>query len=472
MNPCATIDERLEDFQEGLLDPDARREVESHLLDCPACRAAFRRAKDIEGVLVRAREREAPAPRWNVPMAAAALLLVALLGGFLLPAARPPLIRSAKSGPWSDPATWEGGAVPGEGARAQVRAGHAVVFDVVTEKPLRLVHVAGTLSFAKDRDTRLDVALLKVHPGEVCTDDGFECEADLSDVLKGGVKPVLEVGSPNDPIPAKHTAKIRLHYFEGMDKATCPSLVACGGRMEFHGAPMSRTWTKLGASAKAGDAQVTLSEAVEGWRAGDRVLVTATQRDENEQGTRRPGSKGARSVFTEERLITKVEGAVVSLDKPLDHAHLGDGEFRGEVANLSRNVVVESADPVGVRGHTMYHRNSAGSVSYAEFRHLGKENVLGKYSLHFHLAGNTMRGSSVIGASIWDSHNRWITIHGTNYLVVRDVVGYRSVGHGYFLEDGTEVYNVLDRNLAVQAYLGKRLPKQVLGFDPNDAAGF
>ena len=66
-----------------------------------------------------------------------------------------------------------------------------------------------------------------------------------------------------------------------------------------------------------------------------------------------------------------------------------------------------------------------------------------------------MRGSSVVGASIWDSGNRWITIHGTNYLVVRDCVGYQSVGHGFFLEDGTEVYNVLDRNLAVQAYVAQ-----------------
>lgn len=87
-----------------------------------------------------------------------------------------------------------------------------------------------------------------------------------------------------------------------------------------------------------------------------------------------------------------------------------------------------------------------------EFRHLGKEGVLGRYSLHFHLCGDTMRGASVIGASIWDSGNRWIMIHGTNYLIVRDCVGYRSQGHGFFLEDGTEVYNVLDRNLAVQAF--------------------
>ena len=83
-----------------------------------------------------------------------------------------------------------------------------------------------------------------------------------------------------------------------------------------------------------------------------------------------------------------------------------------------------------------------------------------------------MRGSSVIGASIWDSGNRWLTIHGTNYLVVRDCVGYQSMGHGFFLEDGTEVYNVLDRNLAVQAYIAKPLPKQVLPFDKNDGSGF
>src|SRR5499425_1144512 len=150
---------------------------------------------------------------------------------------------------------------------------------------------------------------------------------------------------------------------------------------------------------------------------------------------------------------------MLTLDTPLQFQHLGDGLYRGEVANLSRNVIVESAEPARARGHTMYHRGSAGSISYAEFRHLGKEGVLGRYALHYHLAGDTMRGSSVIGASIWDAGNRWLTIHGTNFLVVRDCVGYRSVGHGFFMEDGTEVFNVLDRNLAVQAYNGKALPQ-------------
>jgi hypothetical protein len=83
-----------------------------------------------------------------------------------------------------------------------------------------------------------------------------------------------------------------------------------------------------------------------------------------------------------------------------------------------------------------------------------------------------MRGSYVLGASIHHSANRWVTIHGTDYLVVRDCVGYQSKGHGFFLEDGTEVFNVLDRNLAVQAQRAKPLPKQALPFDHNDGAGF
>jgi hypothetical protein len=172
------------------------------------------------------------------------------------------------------------------------------------------------------------------------------------------------------------------------------------------------------------------------------------------------------------RRIVRIDGMSIELDRALMHAHAGNGRNRSEVANLSRNVVVESADPGGVRGHTIFHRFSRGGISYARFAHLGKEGELGRYAIHFHVVGDTMRGAGVIGAAIVDSHNRWITIHGTQYLVVRDCVGYKSVGHGFFLEDGTEVYNLLDRNLAVHAYRGRRLPGQVLRFDPNDGAGF
>ncbi|MBI5758684.1 MAG: G8 domain-containing protein [Planctomycetales bacterium] len=375
--------------------------------------------------------------------------------------------RSAASGPWSQPATWVGGKVPGAGARVLIQTGHRVAYDVQSDAVLRAMRIAGTLSFAPDRDTRLNIGLIKIELGDDVSEDGFDCDdhgAEPGDAANPAARPALLVGTPERPIDAGKTALIRLVHQAGMDINSCPAIVCCGGRMEFHGAPLNRSWVKLGATVKPGDAVVTLAETVSGWRVGDRVIVTATSRYE---------SKG-REKRTEERVIQTIDDSrtKLTLDKPLEFEHSGDGDFRGELANLSRNVIVESADPAGVRGHTMYHRGSAGSIHHAEFRHLGKEGTLGRYSLHFHLIGDTMRGSSVIGNSIWDSGNRWLTIHGTNYLVVRDNVGYGSVGHGFFLEDGTEIYNVLDRNLAVGARPGKRLPKQVLPFDGNEGAGF
>jgi hypothetical protein len=379
------------------------------------------------------------------------------------------LIRSAKSGTWSASATWEGGKVPAAESRVQIRAGHTVVFDVQSEKPVRMVHVAGRLTFAPNLDTRLDVGLLKIRPGDDASEDGFDCDAHVPDIKPDVARPALEVGTPDRPVDAGKTALIRLVYFEGMDRKSCPAVVCCGGRMDFHGTPMSRTWLRLGAPVKAGDTEVTLEEPVTGWRVGDRVILTSTCRQNKQKKTFRPSTRD--HTQTEERIVRAIAGAKLTLDRPLQYAHIAEGNYRGEVANLSRNVIVESADPAA-RGHTMYHRGSAGSISYAEFRRLGMPGVLGRYGLHYHLVGDSMRGSSVVGASIWDSGNRWLTIHGTNYLVVRDCVGYQSLGHGFFLEDGTEVYNVLDRNLAVQAYTTKPLPEQVLPFDKNDGSGF
>jgi hypothetical protein len=380
----------------------------------------------------------------------------------------PAWIRSAKSGPWSEGTTWEGGKAPSAGARVLVRPGHTVVYDLNSDQAIRTIHIAGTLRFPRDRTTRLDVGLIKIQAGDEPSEDGFDCDSHIAEADAGKPRPALEVGAPDAPIDARHSATIRLVYFSDHDAKSCPAIVCCGGRMDFHGAPMSRTWAKLAVTAHKGDAAVTLAETVQGWRAGDHVIVTDTQGIPSSQ-RKAPLGLG---FIAEERTIRSIDGTQVTLDRALEKEHRGEGVEHVEVANLSRNVIVESADPAKVRGHTMYHRNSTGSISYAEFRHLGKEGVLGRYPLHFHLAGDTMRGSYVLGASIWDSANRWLTIHGTNYLVVRDCVGYQSVGHGFFMEDGTEVYNVLDRNLAVQAYHSKRQVGQALPFDSNLGAGF
>lgn len=383
-------------------------------------------------------------------------------------------LRSVKDGSWSDPKTWSGERVPAAGDRVLVTRGTRVLYDVKSEAALRLVQIVGSLTFARDRDTLLSVGVLKVQNSDECSESGFACDFEGTSAAgepkapRQGALPTLEIGTLENPIPAEHTAKIRLHFLEGMDKNDAPALVCCSARMELHGAPLSRTWVKLGENAAAGATSVVLSEPVTGWKVGDEIIVTASKK------TSRRGSyrSGEGSLGTEERKIAKIDGQTLHFEKPLAAEHYGSGEFKSEVANLSRNVVIESADPAGVRGHAMYHAYSQGGVSYVRLAHLGKEGVLGRYALHFHLVGDTMRGSQVLGAAIVDSHNRWITIHGTDYLIVRDCVGYASVGHGYFMEDGTEVYNLLDRNLGVQAYNAKSLPKQVLPFDPNDGAAF
>src|SRR5262245_41207289 len=124
-------------------------------------------------------------------------------------AAKLTVVRTAKSGFWSVPATWEGGTVPAAGAIVQIRTGHTVTYDLKSDQAFRAVHVAGTLTFARNRDTRLDVGLIKIQPGDVTSEDGFDCDAH-AELKPGQPRPVLEVGTPDQPMPAVYTALIRL----------------------------------------------------------------------------------------------------------------------------------------------------------------------------------------------------------------------------------------------------------------------
>src|SRR5262249_3977912 len=144
--------------------------------------------------------------------------------------------------------------------------------------------VAGTLEFARDRDTRLEVGLLTVASSEKPCEEGFDCHARPRALPEGKARPALLVGTPAEPVPAKHTALIRLHHVEGMDRESCPAIVCCGGRMEFHGSPIARTWVKLKRQAAADTSTVFVAERVEDWQKGGRVIVTSTNRQRDRRG--------------------------------------------------------------------------------------------------------------------------------------------------------------------------------------------
>lgn len=267
------------------------------------------------------------------------------------------MVRTAASGPWSAPATWEEGKSPAAGNIVQIRAGHTVLYDVTSDQVLRSVHIHGTLTFAHDRDTRLEAGLLRITPGDDVTEAGFDCTAHPADARAEAVgktelpgftapclccesKAALLVGTPEQRIDACCTALIRLHFIDGMDKESCPALVKCGGRMDFHGAPMNRTWVKLGATVpdpkrrNGSDdaAALILGEEVTGWRVGDRIIITGTGiNNANDHGratfrTKADDPKlGNYKPFTEERRIKSIEGTRLTVDRPLEFGHLGEG---------------------------------------------------------------------------------------------------------------------------------------------------
>ena len=127
--------------------------------------------------------------------------------------------------------------MPSAGAKVQVRSGHSVTYDTASDQVIRSIHIAGTLRFDPDRDTRLEIGLIKTQAGDDASENGFDCDAHQAQSNPDDPRPALEVGTWAHPIAAGHTALIRLVAVSGMNPETCPAIVCCGGRMDLHGAP-------------------------------------------------------------------------------------------------------------------------------------------------------------------------------------------------------------------------------------------
>ena len=81
---------------------------------------------------------------------------------------------------------------------------------------------------------------MTIQHSDVCSEHGFACEFEGEEqgpTTPDNQWPTLLIGTLDDPIPASHSARIRLHFLEGMDKSDAPAIACCSGRMEFHGVP-------------------------------------------------------------------------------------------------------------------------------------------------------------------------------------------------------------------------------------------
>ena len=220
------------------------------------------------------------------------------------------VVRSAKSGLWSAPASWEGGKVPAAGARVLIRAGHRIVYDLHSEQAIRGINVAGILSFATDKDTRLDVGLIKIQAADEYSEEGFDCDAHVGPV--DASKPAARAGGRHARkrrCRPSARALIRLVYFPGMDKELLP-----GHRLlrRPHGLPRRAAEPNLGQARR---------DRQEGRQ--HRHARRDRHRLESRRSGHRPGHRVSwatriDSTTTEERFIQAIDGAKITLDQPLE----------------------------------------------------------------------------------------------------------------------------------------------------------
>jgi cell migration-inducing and hyaluronan-binding protein len=369
--------------------------------------------------------------RIEAPPRLTRLLCVALL---LTACTGEPTEPSGSGGPpagslrWSDAATWPGGAVPRTGDAVVIPEGRTVVLDV-SPPALASLTVAGELVFG-DVDLNLTSGWIMVHG-------------------------TFRIG--REEARYQRQARITLTGPAGEDVMGMGARVLgiMGGKLELHG--VSRTgWTTLDATAPAGATQILLATTTD-WRAGDRIVIASTDLN---------------PLWVDEATVVSVQGRTLTLSAPLQYAHWGTTQSfggatvdqRAEVGLLSRNIVIQgdpATAPNGLGGHIMVMQGGQARVEGVELYRMGQKATLARYPLHWHLS-QAADGQYLRNSSIWKTNSRCVTIHGTDGLRIEDNVCYDHLGHGFFMEDGAESGNHLERNLGLvtrtPATAGRLLP--------------
>jgi G8 domain len=392
-----------------------------------------------------------------------------------------PTIRSARAGNWSSATTWNPARVPLPSDIVSVE--HAVTYDSVTgDADVIGIQAGGALQFTTSQTTRLRVGTLVV--------------------LQNGT---LEIGTAADPIAASVIAEILIKD-HALNAATDPDqygtgLLSIDGSVTMHGGIKSPTFVRTATEPRAGDTTLILSQAVTGWRAGDRIFLPDTRQV--------PADHWFNQNFPlqiEERIIQSVssDGRTITLASPLSFDHRGardaDGTptvvagipLRPHVGNLTRNVIIRSANPAGIRGHTLYTHRSTVSISYVQFQDLGRtravplnasSNHIGRYPLHIHHlwgppnSGNVGYQFLILGNAVNDSLKWPIAVHGSHYGHIKQNVvfgGAQLTGAGIAVEDGTETENLFEENFVanIRGSINPREsgPGSADGLTPGSAA--
>ena len=243
-----------------------------------------------------------------------------------------------------------------------------------------------------------------------------------------------------------------------------------------------QSWVRLTKSIdkNTSDRTFTVSSPVD-WKKGDQIVVTTTDYipSHSELFTVSADTGGGTSVTVDETIKWYHHGVPYPLSSAsnLNPVLKDNGaDVRAAVGLLSRNIKIvsggaefgqdlpavtdaactgaatPSTNTCYFGGHVVIRQGfKQVQIQGAEFYQLGQGGRLGHYPVHFHHARRSPADTFVLDSSVWDSMTRWIVIHGTQDVTLARNVGYLSIGHGYYLEDATEINNKLIANLGVFA---------------------
>ena len=262
---------------------------------------------------------------------------------------------------------------------------------------------------------------------------------------------------------------------------------------------------------------ITLDDNISSWEVGDEIVVAATGWDPKH-------SEVFKITGTHLENCLECSQFQVKLNRTANHIHWGriDEETgidqRAEVGLLTRNVrfygrlgqtcqyakTRESLDSTcgnidrdwcpyfnehygerDMHGAHMIFMKDFGNVhiTHIELFHAGQPR-LARYPIHWHHAQNVGTPAEHLGEggyddpsyvdslSIHDCFSRFVTVHATHAATVKNVVGYKTHGHGFFIEDGNEVDNMFLNNLGIDIRPGIILPSDrsmELCLDARDA---
>jgi hypothetical protein len=352
---------------------------------------------------------------------------------------------AVRDGRWSEAATWKDGKVPTANANALIPTGKAVTVDMVSSILLRTLRIDGSLQFATDKDTTLLVDTIVVPPAGR-----------------------LIMGTTEAPIARERRARIIFADRGPIDTDWDPNLLSRGlvahGVVSMVGAEVT-PYLGLKNAPRQGDTKLVLSRAPTNWKRGDRLVLTGA----------RAGGKEAGQSQDEELTVLATAGAEVTV-RPLEYDHTAPDGLSVYLANLSRNVTLESQNTAELsrHGHVMFMHSPQVKLSYAGFYDLGRTdkriavndprlddhrkliagsgtNPRGRYPVHFHRTGVDAKVSAipVKGCAVVNSPG-WGYVNHSGQVEFEDNVAYNVHGSGFVTEAGNEIGS-FRRNLAIRS---------------------